>query len=355
MMNNTKHIDFVIPWVDGNDPLWLKEKQKYQISNKMMNTDDHFKDWDNLQYLFRGIEEFAPWVNKIYFITYGHLPNWLNTQHPKLVIVKHEDFLDKENLPVFNINAVEINLHRIKGLSEKFVFFNDDTFLTQPINPEVFFKNNLPVNVAIADIMHEGVIAHIIVNNIDIINRNFNRHKGEKLRKKERILKYFSKWFNIKYGFNMIKTLLLINWPFTGFIDYHQPQPFLKQTFIDIWDKESEILNQTSASKFRDSQNINQYLFKYWQFATGNFMPDSYKNAYKKRKYVNIRIKEHAITVANDIKSNKFQMYCVNDCTSKSRYTKEDMNKEDFEFCKKIIIEAFNTILPKKSTFEVNE
>jgi len=350
----SNQIDFIIPWVDGGDPLWLAQKNKYTINNKIMNTDDHFKDWENLQYLFRGIEQFAPWVNKIYFITWGHLPKWLNINHPKLTIVKHEDFLDKNNLPVFNINAIETNLHRIKGLSEQFVFFNDDTFLTQPISPEVFFQNNLPVNVAISDIMHEGVIAHIIVNDIDIINRNFNRYKGEKLSKKKRMLKYFSKWFNIKYGLHLLPTLLLWRWGFTGFINYHHPQPFLKQTFKDVWEKEPEVLRKTSASKFRDSNNVNQYLFKYWQFVTGKFMPDSYTNAYKKRKYVNIRIKEDAIMVANDIKSNKFQMYCVNDCTSKSRYTKEDMSSEDFEFCKKIIIEAFETILPQKSQFELD-
>jgi len=346
-------IDFVITWVDGNDSNWLKAREQFLEAENDLNKASNYKDWDNLQYLFRGIEKFAPWVNKIYFVTYGHLPKWLNTNHEKLVIVKHEDFLKKENLPTFNINAIEINLHRIKGLSDKFVYFNDDTFLLQPITPEVFFKKGLPVNVAIANVMHEGVIAHIIVNNIDILNKNFNRYVGERLTKRERILKCFFKWFNFGYKFKWIPTLLLWRWSYTGFIDYHHPQPFLKRTFEDVWNREKEKLEKVSATRFRSSQDVNQYLFRYWQFAKCDFIPDLYDNAYRKRKYINIRVKQDAIKVAKDIKSKKFQMYCINDDTSKSRYTKEDMSKEDFEFCKNIIKDALDYLLPEKSSFEI--
>lgn len=352
-MTNEK-IDFVIPWVDGNDPFWLEEKNKYANPNDKINKNSLFRNWDNLEYLFRGIEQFTPWVNKIYFLTYGHLPSWLNKYHEKLVIVEHKDFIPLEHLPIFNSHAIEVNLHKIKGLSEKFVYFNDDTFITKKIKSEVFFKNGLPVNVAIADIMHEGEIAHIIVNNIDLINKNFNRHIKKEYKKRNVVFNNFSKWFNFGYGLKCLQTLFFMHWsPFTGFIDYHHPQPFLKSTFEDVWSKEEELMNQVSSSKFRNSKDVNQYLFKYWQFAKGTFMPDTYNNAYKKRKYINIKTKEDAVKVADDIKSGKFEMYCVNDTTSKGRYTKEDISEEDFEFSKNIIIEAFEHILPQKSKFEL--
>ena len=74
-------IDFVITWVDGNDPMWLKEKKEYEIipnKDEMFelwnNNTIRYRDWDLLKYWFRGVEENASWVNKIYFITYGHLP-----------------------------------------------------------------------------------------------------------------------------------------------------------------------------------------------------------------------------------------------------------------------------------------
>ena len=74
-------IDFVMIWVDGNDPEWQKEKNKYDSSDeKGDNTIVRYRSWDNLQYWFRGIEKFAPWVNKVHFVTWGHLPPWLNKE-----------------------------------------------------------------------------------------------------------------------------------------------------------------------------------------------------------------------------------------------------------------------------------
>ena len=65
-------IDFVIPWVDSSDPEWLKEKSKYLINSTSLDaSEERYRNWDNLQYQFRGAEKFAPWVNKIHFITRG--------------------------------------------------------------------------------------------------------------------------------------------------------------------------------------------------------------------------------------------------------------------------------------------
>ena len=87
-------IDFVIAWVDGNDKEWLAEKAKYSPSSMADSaTPVRFRDWDNLQYWFRGVEKYAPWVNKIHFITWGHLPKWLDTNNPKLHIVNHRDYI----------------------------------------------------------------------------------------------------------------------------------------------------------------------------------------------------------------------------------------------------------------------
>ena len=96
-------VDIVISWVDGDDPEWVAEKQRYtsEIDNKVDEKRARYRDWDNVQYIFRGIEKFAPWVNKIFFVTYGHLPAWLDVTNPKLVVVKHEDFIPKEYLPTF--------------------------------------------------------------------------------------------------------------------------------------------------------------------------------------------------------------------------------------------------------------
>ena len=66
-------IDFVITWVDGSDDRWQKEKQKTRkhlgIVADVDDRKERYRDWDNLQYWFRGVEKYAPWVRKIHFVT----------------------------------------------------------------------------------------------------------------------------------------------------------------------------------------------------------------------------------------------------------------------------------------------
>ena len=118
-LNNTEGIDFVITWVDGSDPAWQQEKRKTLEACGLKSAADdrkeRYRDWNNLQYWFRGVEQFAPWVRKVHFVTWGHLPEWLNTSAPKLNIVNHEDFIPEEFRPTFNSHTIEWNLHRIQG------------------------------------------------------------------------------------------------------------------------------------------------------------------------------------------------------------------------------------------------
>ena len=79
-------IDFVVTWVDGSDPIWQKVKNQYSAEGADTRV-TRYRDWDQLKYWFRAVEKYAPWVNKVHFVTFGHLPQWLNTDNPKLNIV----------------------------------------------------------------------------------------------------------------------------------------------------------------------------------------------------------------------------------------------------------------------------
>ncbi len=330
-------VDFVLLWVDGNDPEWLKDFNRHKdIEGDRRVT--RYRDWNNLQYLFRAFENFTPWVNKIYFVTYGHLPKWLNIRHPKLVVVNHGDYLDKENLPVFSSHSLEIGFHKIKGLSDNFVYFNDDMFLTKKISYDRFFKNGLPIDTAIGNIMHQGDISHIICNNIDVINKYFDKYTV--------IKNHFFKWFNPKYGFHLFRTLFLMPWhTFTGFYGYHQPQPFLKKTYEELWKKEPELLERVSKNKFRCSSDVNQYLFRYWQLVKGEFYPESYKITHKDSKYIELYTMEDVQMAAKDILSGKFDMYCPNDGL-------DNLSDEEFNKSVELINNALDSLLPNKSSFE---
>ena len=137
-------IDFVVLWVDDKDEQWREQKRKFSNEDINKITSNKYRDWDNLKYWFRGIEKFAPWVNQVFFITCNQKPEWLNENHPKLRLINHSDYMDKECLPTFNSNAIELNLWRIKELSEQFVLFNDDFFLLKETKPTDFFEKGLP-------------------------------------------------------------------------------------------------------------------------------------------------------------------------------------------------------------------
>ena len=129
----TYPIDFVVTWVDASDPEWLSQKEKYHTelshSEKKDNSSFRYREWGMFRYWFRAVEQYAPWVRYVWLVTCGHTPEWLNTEHPKLRVVRHEDFIPKEYLPTFSSICIELNLWRISGLSEHFVYFNDDMYL----------------------------------------------------------------------------------------------------------------------------------------------------------------------------------------------------------------------------------
>ena len=144
-----QQIDFVLAWVDGSDPDW--QRRKAQIVGDASADDGVFRyrEWGLLPYWFRGVEKFAPWVRKIHFICDQEPPAWLNTDHPKLHIVRHEDYLPDAYRPAFSSHPIELNMHRIPGLSEQFVYFNDDMYLISARSPEDFFRHGLPVDNAV--------------------------------------------------------------------------------------------------------------------------------------------------------------------------------------------------------------
>ena len=330
-MGKTEKIDFVIPWVDGTNPEWQSRFTKYTQTDGDSRP-IRFRNWDLLKYWFRGVEKYAPWFNNIYFITSGEFPEWLNLNHPKLHWVKHEDYIPKEYLPTFSANTIEMNLHRIGNLSEHFVYFNDDTFLSKPINKEIFFKKELPCDCAIMTAKPvSGGIIHMAINDLNVLDSHFSKRKV--------INKSFFKWFNLRYGKGLINNILLYPWKqFPGFIDPHLPNAFLKSTLATIWEKEPELLAQTSKTKFRTNNDVNQWLIRYWQLAEGKFHPVN-----KLKHSLCTDISDNNIQqICDTITSRKYNLICLNDGN----------DIHNFEILKSRLQESFETILPDKSLFE---
>jgi transposase len=146
-MNGNK-IDLVYLWVDGSDPKWLAKKNAALVAagRKTMDisaiSDDRFRDSGELKYSLRSAARFAPWINHIFIITDGQTPGWLNAKNPKISIIDHSDIIPERYLPTFNASAIELFLHKIPGLSEHFLFANDDMFFWGPTGPDFFFDEN---------------------------------------------------------------------------------------------------------------------------------------------------------------------------------------------------------------------
>ena len=332
-------IDVVIIWVDSSDKEWQASKALH--SGRPLDADGdakRYRDWDNLQYIFRGVEKFMPWVRKVHFVTCGHKPVWLNTSCEKINWVQHKDYMPKKYLPTFSSHPIELNLHRIKGLSDKFIYFNDDTFVVNHTRAEDFFgKTGMPrdtaINTRITSINYKDPIGNIALNNTAVINSHFD--------KKTSLQKNWKKWINLEYGvFNLLRSATFLPYPnFTGFLNPHLPAPFLKSSFEAVWRAEPGILDFVSSNKFRSKLDVNQYLIRDWQIVSGNFEP---KNWYREGKYYGVS-NASINQIKSDIQRKKYKLVCLND----------EASDESFVGLKRQIIEILDFLLPDKSSFEI--
>lgn len=139
-------IDLVYLWCDGSDENWLKEKQYYQAQSGQLDinaTDDsRFVQHDELKFSLRSVELYMPWINHIFIVTNGQIPQWLDTNTPKISIVTHKEIMPADALPTFNSNAIEACIPNIPNLSEHFLYANDDMFISGSVEEDFFFASD---------------------------------------------------------------------------------------------------------------------------------------------------------------------------------------------------------------------
>lgn len=328
-------IDFVITWVDMNDPKWQADFAKYsgnKANTKNGVSEARFRDYGFLKYWFRGVEKFAPWVRKIHFVTSGQKPEWLDANHPKIHLVSHKDYIPSQFLPTFNSVVIERYLHQIPGLAEHFVYFNDDFYIINAIREERFFKNGLPCDIAV--FLYNPSWSQWykrIKNNLKIINRHFD--------KKEVMARDHDKWFNESYGFKARWNYLLKHYnKFITLRTPHNAQPYLKTTFEEVWAVAEKELTETSANRFRALTDYTPELFRTWQICRGNFEP---YNTYRDTKMFPLMVRPKQAVRA--IREQAYSLVCLNDNVHIRHYAEVMEN----------IKNAFESILPDKSSFEL--
>lgn len=340
-------IDFVLSWVDGNDPEWIATRDKYRKDDSAISSapdaynENRYRDNGLLRYWFRGVESFAPWVNHVFFVTDAQLPDWLNLDNPKLIYVDHTDFIPSEFLPTFNSSTIEMNYHRIKGLSEHFVIFNDDVFLLKPVGEDFFFKEGKPVldtRIEYPPKQSDLNWCCDLINEHNIIN-SYLKETGTR----DSILKNRSKWFNLRaLGINRVcrnlyQYALHRSFPVSTF--GHLAFPHLKSSLCEIWENYPYFMTEASSHRFRSDEDVNQWLICAWDQAKGMFFP-----AHRKDLGLLLHYSDYnSELILETLRNPRVPVVCLNE-------TEDSIVSENLTSS---VCQAFESILPDKSSFEL--
>lgn len=237
-------IDMVYCWCDGNDPAFKKRKNFY-LGEETENHDDdsvgdhRFVDNEELRYSLRSLEKYAPWIHHVYIVTDRQVPAWLNTAYDKVTVVDHSEIMPADMIPCFAASTIERYIVNIPGLSEHFLYGNDDMFFGQNVTPEFFFqKNGYP---------------YVYVKYYE----KFRTIKDEADFKK----KYVSVATWMQTNMNAWK-LLYHNYKYKEFyVLAHTIDGYCKSLFTKTLKRYAEDFNATRLLRFRDGKMIARSIF----------------------------------------------------------------------------------------------
>ena len=209
----------------------------------------------------------------------------------------------------------------------------DDMFIINSVPSDRFFKKGLPCDIGgLSVVTNRGLFGCCLYRAIDLIKECFN--------KKEVISQNRNKWYSMEYPRLSLHNLLQFRQTkFTGFINHHQPQGYLKTIYNDVWSHCEEDIHRTCNNRLRTYGDVCHWLVRYWQLVSGNFTP---YNVFKDGKVFYLSDKNIAESV-ECILHQKKRVICLNDGDHVTH----------FEDNKKMLLEAFEQILPDKCGFEL--
>jgi hypothetical protein len=261
-------IDVVIAWVDGNDPLLAAKRRSYlkgdsaSISSGAHST--RFASANEIKYCVLSILRFAPFVRNIFIVTdgqdpglYGDIQTYFPERLNSVKIVDHtEIFEGYENfLPTFNSISIASMIWRIRGLSDNFIYFNDDTFLIRRVQPEEWFISNKPV------IRGKWVPAPLLRVLYGHLRIYLNKHAFGNLEFQPRASFHMGQW----------NSASLLGFKFRYFTNSHTPHTVNRKIIESFFDKRSDLLKKNISYRFRDySQFTFISLSNHLQLLDGN-------------------------------------------------------------------------------------
>ena len=280
----TFDIDIVFSWVDGNSVEYQRARAAQAARHVVGEGDDapaRFRQIDELKYALRSVHTFAPWIRQIYIATDSPAPAWL-ADHPKVRIVRSEEFFaDPSVLPTHNSQAVESQLHHIEGLSEHFLYSNDDMFFGRSVDPSVFFS--------------PGSVTKFILatTRIGLGSNNPARSGFENSARVNRRL--------LQQRFGAVTTRHL----------EHAPTPLRASIMTEMEHEFADEFAATAASRFRAAENISvtNSLYHYYSLLTGRAIVQ--ENA--EVRYIDTTMQSGLRALGDLLKKRNADFFCLND------------------------------------------
>lgn len=336
MLTNRKEIfpiDVVYTWVDGNDPEWQAQKaaalgKQVALGAPAPHTNAisscRFVENDELRYSLRSLELYAPWVRNVYLVTNGQYPKWLNLSRVNLV--PHRDiFPTNSALPTFSNRPIELCLHRISGLAEHFIYFNDDFMLNNYTKPGDFFTST------------GQPLIWVIKRDKKYLNKllssdhtKMTPHRAGEINAHRTIFEQYGHSYSYRIR--------------------HYPKPMTRSILESIWNEFPDSVQYTLSTRFRTVDDLSICaLFPLYAVATAMGKPRSLNGLRRVIDYIQGR-ERNISSCLNDsdykkkvkrIQKAKVLTFCLNDCEDAPKGTKELMQ------------ELFNSLFPHKSSFEI--
>ncbi len=314
---DTVPVDLVYLWVDDTDYNWKKKINRYRENLEQYDSDAtdtcRFYNNDELKYSLRSAEKNIPWINRIFIVTDEQTPDWLNTNHPKITVIDHKEIIPTEKLPLFNSCAIESRIPFIPGLSEHFIYANDDMFAWKQVDKNFFFTDD-----------------------------------GKAICRIDQRLKYRKKRRHL-YGHTLIEAHKKVAEKYPLDIPPHYPHhnidAYLKSAFIDCINAFKSDFDETLNHRFRERSDIQRMIVSFYMIAKGLAVPKSIRKNWF-QKYI---LKQPSDSSCFHVKSSKITqiaktksaLLCIND----SRNTTDEDRKKI-----RIVLESK---FPDKSSFEL--
>ena len=280
-------VDLVYLWVNGNDPVWkAKHDAVAGITDESGagNCEGRYADNDELKYSLRAVEQYAPWIRRIFIVTDNQTPSWLDTSNPKIRIIDHKEILQPENLPTFNSVAIEHQLHKIPGLAEHFLYANDDMYFNRPVKQSDFFTSDgMPI---------------IRLNRRPL--RKLSLWLQQNLQGKE--LSNYNK--TILRAGNIVKEK---TGKYFGAKPHHNIDAFCRTQYEETFETFKTEIEPTLSNRLRSDNDIQRVIYSYYPLAAGKA-----RGVYVTQK-TSFRLHTHRHNHYSKLERFNPMLFCLND------------------------------------------